>query len=269
MSAPREWNSDSYHRLSNPQFGWAQKVLQRLEVRGDETVADAGCGTGRVTAELKKRLPRGRIFALDLSENMLRQARAQLPADGRVRFILANLTALPLRPGSLDGVFSTAVFHWITDHPRLFREIFAVLKPGGWLEAQCGGGPNLKTLRERATAIAERPEYQPFFEGWGEIWEYVDAGVATDRLRDAGFVDVEAWLEHTPAPLGDAVTYREYLETVTCHRHAERIRDLGLRELFFDELVNLAADDDPPFVMDYWRLNLRGKKPEAESAKKL
>src|SRR5512142_2393276 len=123
MSKPaREWNSASYHRLSNPQFGWAQKVLARLRVRGDETVLDAGCGSGRVTAELVKRLPRGRVYALDLSENMVRQARTHVPGD-RVHFALANLTALPLRPASLDGVFSTAVFHWITDHPRLFREL--------------------------------------------------------------------------------------------------------------------------------------------------
>lgn len=261
MSSSREWNSESYHRLSDPQFGWAQKVLARLDLRGDETVLDAGCGSGRVTAELQKRLPRGHIFALDLSENMLRQAREHSLSDGHIHFALANLTALPLRPASLDGVFSTAVFHWITDHPRLFRQIHEVLKPGGWLEAQCGGGPNLQNLRDRAASIVSRPEYQPFFRDWTGIWEYVDDGVAAARLRDAGFVDVQTWLEHTPAPLGDATTYREYLQTVTCHRHAERIADSGLRDLFFDELLQRAAEEDPPFVMDYWRLNLRGRKP--------
>lgn len=261
MSSSREWNSASYHRLSDPQFGWAQKVLARLQLRGDETVLDAGCGSGRVTAELLDRLPRGHVFALDLSENMLRQARDHLPPGGRISFALANLTALPLRPASLDGVFSTAVFHWITDHPRLFRQIHEVLKPGGWLEAQCGGGPNLQNLRDRAAAIVSRPEYQPFFRDWTGIWEYVDDKVAAQRLRDAGFVEVETWLEHTPAPLGDAATYKEYLQTVTCHRHGERIADDALRERFFDELLQRGAEEDPPFVMDYWRLNLRGRKP--------
>ncbi len=258
---PREWNSRSYHRLSDPQYGWAQKVLGRLELRGDETVLDAGCGTGRVTAELAKRLPRGRILALDLSENMVRGAREHLTsANGRVQFAIANLTAVPLRGESFDGVFSTAVFHWIIDQPKLFRELFRALKPGGWLDAQCGGGPNLKSIQDRVDAIIARPEYQDFFREWNGVWNYVDAGVATVRLRDAGFEDVEAWLEHSPAPMNDSATYREYLETVTLHRHAARITDLGLRELFFDELVRLAAEDDPPYVMDYWRLNMRGKK---------
>ena len=40
----REWNSEAYHRLSRPQFEWGRRVLDRLNLRGDETIADAGCG---------------------------------------------------------------------------------------------------------------------------------------------------------------------------------------------------------------------------------
>src|SRR4051812_14505741 len=72
----REWDATSYHRLSNPQYHWGRRVLARIAPRGDETVIDAGCGTARLTAELATLFPRGRILAVDLSENMLRQARA-------------------------------------------------------------------------------------------------------------------------------------------------------------------------------------------------
>src|SRR6185312_4077900 len=66
-----EWNAESYHRVSDPQFSWALKVLQRVQVTGDETVLDAGCGSGRVTAELAQRLPHGRVAGVDYSQNML------------------------------------------------------------------------------------------------------------------------------------------------------------------------------------------------------
>ena len=47
----------------------AEKVLSRLNLTGDETILDAGCGTGRLTAGLLDNLPRGRVLALDISQN--------------------------------------------------------------------------------------------------------------------------------------------------------------------------------------------------------
>jgi len=64
QSSSREWNSSAYHRLSGPQVSWGKKVLSRLRLRGDEVVLDAGCGTGRLTAELLDALPGGRVVPL-------------------------------------------------------------------------------------------------------------------------------------------------------------------------------------------------------------
>jgi len=68
----REWNADIYHRVSAPQVSWGKKVLARISLQGDETVLDAGCGTGRLTRELLEELPRGRVVGVDLSQNMVR-----------------------------------------------------------------------------------------------------------------------------------------------------------------------------------------------------
>jgi len=257
----REWNSEAYHRLSRPQFEWGQKVLDRLPLRGDETVADAGCGSGKVTAELLKRLPRGRVVAMDLSQNMLQTAREHLAPKfpGQVFFIAADLHDIPL-DGVLDGIFSTAAFHWVPDHDRLFRSLVRALKPGGWLEAQCGGGPNLARVRERTTALTARPDFAPFFAGWAPTWHYQDDLTTAERLRRAGFTEVKTWLEEAPATLSDAAEYKEFLATVTLHRHVARIPDHDLRERFMDELGRQAAADNPPFTLDYWRLNLSGRK---------
>ncbi len=262
--ASREWDSESYHRLSDPQFGWGQKVLARLTLRGDETVLDAGCGTGRLTFELLKKLPRGRVVALDLSANMLSGARQTLSERfaHQVRFLCADFSALPLRHHAVDGIFSTAAFHWVTDHPRLFSELFAVLKPGGWLVAQCGGSPNLRTLQARVAGLIATVRYGEFFRGWTNPWHYADPQVTRLRLQDAGFQQVRTWSERSPVTLPDADTYRQYLRTVTLHRHVERITAPELRERFLDELTARSLrDDHPPFQLDYWRLNLEAHKP--------
>ncbi|MDH4065556.1 MAG: class I SAM-dependent methyltransferase, partial [Acidobacteriota bacterium] len=140
----REWNATAYHKVAAPQTTWGLRVLSRLDLRGDERVIDAGCGSGRLTASLLERLPGGRVLAVDRSWNMLQTARANLrPAFGaRVSFVQVALPAMPFVEWA-DVVFSTATFHWVGDHPALFDGIFTALRPGGRLHAQCGGGPNL------------------------------------------------------------------------------------------------------------------------------
>ena len=257
----REWNSEAYHRLSRPQFEWGLRVLDRLPLHGDEIVADAGCGSGKVTAKLLERLPRGRVVAMDLSENMLRTAREHLAPrfPRQVVFIAVDLQDVPL-DGALGGIFSTAAFHWVPDHERLFRSLFRALKPGGWLEAQCGGGPNLARVRERTLALMAQPEFAPFFAGWSPTWQYPDDVATAARMGRAGFADVKTWLEEMPTPLPDAEVYEEFLATVTLHRHLARIPNPAQRERFMGALTQQAAADDPPFLLDYWRLNMSGRK---------
>jgi trans-aconitate methyltransferase len=224
-------------------------------------VLDAGCGTGRVTAELLDRLPQGRVVALDLSESMVRSARRDLLPRfvGRLSFVCADVQQLPFL-ARFDGVFSTATFHWAKDHERLFQNIHIALKPGGWLVAQCGGGPNLARLRRRVAGLTATTEYAAYFQNWSEPWEYATPELTAERLRRAGFTAVETWLEPAGFTLPDPETFKQYLATVTFHRHLERLPQPELRDRFLDELVRQASAD-PEFALDYWRLNIHATRP--------
>jgi len=259
QSFSREWNSDVYHRVSGPQVSWGKKVLSRLRLRGDEVVLDAGCGTGRLTAELLDALPSGRVVGIDLSQNMLTTARQHLAHFGtRVGLVACDLLHLPFE-STFDGIVSTAAFHWVLDHDRLFANLRRALVPGGWLEAQCGGGPNVLTLRRRANALAATPKFASFFAGFREPWCFQDAEGAADSLRRAGFVEVETSMEEAPTVLDGADEYNEFVRNIILRRHLENIPSEELRDEFMAELTRHAADDDPPFLLDYWRLNLRGR----------
>lgn len=259
-SVLREWNSAVYHRLSGPQVSWGKKVLSRLKFRGDETVLDAGCGTGRLTAELLNALPRGRVVAIDLSLNMLQSACEHLsPHFGtRVNLAACDLLHLPFRR-AFHFIVSTAAFHWVLDHDRLFRNLHDVLVPGGWLEAQCGGGPNIARVRQRANALAAMPQFLPYFKGFHEPWLFEDAEAAAERLRKAGFIEVETSIEAAPTLLDDASHYNEFVRNIIFRRHLQNIPTEKERNQFMAVLTEQAAADDPPFLLDYWRLNLRGK----------
>jgi trans-aconitate 2-methyltransferase len=265
-SQTREWDATAYHHLSGPQVSWGKKVLSGLKLRGDEILMDAGCGTGRLTAELLEHLPEGRVVALDISRNMLATARDHLRSEfgARVQFVAADLQDLPFAH-AFDGIFSTAAFHWVPDHLRLFRSLFRALRPGGWLRAQCGGGPNLARLRNRMDTLMTAPKYASFFARFSGPWVFNDAETAAGLLRQAGFVDVHTSVEPALTVLENAESYSDFVRTVILRRHLEEIPDPALRAEFMGELARQAALDDPPFSLDYWRLNLSGKAADLSS----
>jgi len=256
-----EWNAASYHKVSGPQTSWGQKVLNRLTVNGDERAIDAGCGSGRLTGELMERLPRGRLIAIDRSWNMLITARTNLrPVLGpRVSFVQVSLPDLPFS-GWADLVFSTATFHWIKDHPALFAGILRTLRAGGRLHAQCGGGPNLRRAHELAEQVMYSDRFAPYFGEWPGPWEFATAEITADRLRTAGFIDIETSLEEAPTTLATEADYREFVTTVIYHPHLERLPEPALKQAFIDRVTELSAAEPVPFTLDYWRLNMSATK---------
>ncbi|HEX9112693.1 MAG TPA: methyltransferase domain-containing protein [Terriglobales bacterium] len=259
----REWNAAEYHRLSAPQFEWGQRVLSELHLRGDECVLDAGCGTGKLTRLLLQNLPRGRVVGLDLSSNMVMHARHNLQQEfaERAQFVAADLVLLPFRD-AFDEIFSTASFHWVLDHDALFRNLCASLRRGGWLHAQCGGGPNLARLRERVGSLAHGLEFAQWLGHFPEPWFFSDAEGAASSLRAAGFHDIKTGLEASSFVVPSSREFQEYRRTFVLHRHLDLLPEKGLRNSFVQQLADASAHDDPPWTLDYWRLNLRARKPE-------
>ncbi|HKW10118.1 MAG TPA: class I SAM-dependent methyltransferase [Gemmatimonadaceae bacterium] len=250
----KEWNATAYHVVSEPQFAWGLRVLDRLSLDGDEHVLDAGCGSGRLTRELASRVRDGFVVGCDLSENMTRAA-AQTLGKSASPVVCGDLTALPFR-GAFDAVFSTATFHWIHDHDRLFAELRGAFRARGRLEAQCGGGPNLAAVHARADALASQPTFRAHFATWREPWHFATAEETEARLRRAGFANARCWLEGAPTTFPDAERYRAFIEAVVMRTYLAQIVDPERRAEFLERLVGAAAGDDPAFTLDYWRLNI-------------
>lgn len=257
MSQATDWDAATYHRVADPQFEWGKRLLDRLELNGDETVIDAGCGSGRLTRLLLERVPRGKVLAVDVSPQMVEQARGYLAPDfgERIEVICRDLLALNLDQVA-DVVFSTATFHWIPDQDGLFRNVARALKPGGRLLAQMGGKGNLHRILMRAELIEREPEFRAYFEGWDRPNVYPDKEETRNRLKAAGFKDIE--LDHfaQPTTFKDAAGFAEFIKTVILRLNLQRLPDEDLRRIFVERLVDGAAEDNPPYTLDYWRLNL-------------
>jgi len=257
----REWNAETYHRVSNPQFDWGMVVLARLPLDGGECVLDVGCDPGRLTEQLLARLPFGRVIGIDQSTNMVSAAREHLKRHGdRLQLLVADAAALPIREEA-DAVFSTATFHWVLDHPRLFRSLHDALKPGGRLVAQCGGAGNLARIHLRTDVLIGDAQFAPYFAKWSEPWEFAGAELTAQRLAHAGFEDIRTSIEQSPVAFPDAETFRAFITNVICRPHLAYLPDTATKVAFIDRLTQLAANDAPPFELDYWRLNLSARRP--------
>lgn len=240
----REWDAVSYERLSEPQTRWGQVVVERLELNGNERVLDAGCGTGRVTAMLLERLPAGHVIGLDGSAAMIEQAGVRFAGDPRVELVVADLTEpLPL-DGQVDGILSTATFHWITDHDSLFRNLASVLRSGGQMVAQCGGAGNISSLEGIVSRLGRT------FGGK----TFATPEETRARLEAASFDHIATWLTEEPAtiPEGDL---QAFLETVCLGAIVEGMSD-EQRAAFVHEVARRM----PEPRIDYVRLNIRAQK---------
>ncbi len=219
------WDADTYDRVADPQEAWAREILDRAAFGRGQTVLDAGCGSGRVTRLL---LDQGvRVVGVDADAAMVAKARDALPPH--VPVLHQDLLELELDE-PVDGIFSCAVFHWITDHETLFERLRAALKPGGRLVAQCGGHGNIAKV---VAAVPDRTS----------PWLYAKPDDTKRRLLAAGFSHARAWLEPKPTTVADPETY---VAAVCLHGHPDA-------ETLAPKVVE--ALGDPP-VLDYVRLNI-------------
>jgi trans-aconitate 2-methyltransferase len=246
--ASRDWDAATYDRVSDPQFQWALEQLERLPLNGDEALLDAGCGTGRVTAELVRRVPRGRVYGVDAAPSMVEHAAKALGDSATV--LCQDLVELEL-PEPVDVVFSNATFHWIKDHDALFAALHRALKPGGRLHAQCGGFGNIDSFRTTADAVAAEQPFAPHFAGWQRPWNYATDTATAVRLEHAGFSQINCWLE--PKPVTPADPHR-FVQTVCLVRHLDPLPD-DLKDPFIDRVLERAGE---PLVLEYVRLNMSG-----------
>ena len=179
---PRDWDATAYERLSAPLEAMGRDVLRAARPRrrrdgarrGLRDRAGDGCA-GRAPAARAR--DRGRRLAGDGRGGPRRLPRC---VDVREADLLELALAEPV-----DAIVSTATFHWIGDHDRLFARLRDALKPGGRLVAQCGGAGNVAASRTRARGGAREPRTRSTWRVAGRLELRVAGGhrAAAARCR--------------------------------------------------------------------------------------
>lgn len=245
---PHDWNAGDYDRTNAGVIALGLEVLERLPLNGDETVLDAGAGTGAVSQELALRLPNGRVIAMDAAPQMVEFARERFAEQTNVEVIQGDLYNFDLGGRKVDAVFSTATFHWVKDHAALWSNLRAVLRGGGRLVAQCGGEGNIESVRRAYSQVAAREPFAEYVSEWHPT--HFAGAEETERLMlDAGFTNVDAWLEPRPVYPEDV---GKHLREVILGAHKERLPE-EFFEPFAAQVEEIVGGET---MVDYVRLNI-------------
>jgi trans-aconitate 2-methyltransferase len=254
---PLEWDAAEYEAVSAPQTGWGahflQILLERRALKGNEAAVDVGCGTGRVTELLLRHLPRGTVLAVDASEAMAEAARRRFAGDPRVRVERRDILRLEVDE-SVDVIFSTATFHWIMNHERLFDHLARLLKPGGRLVAQCGGRGNIARTLAAAEWVMDEERFRDAFAGWEAGWNFAHPETTKARLEAAGFEEIEAWLHEEFTEFTSVGELTRFLKTVVLKPHLTFLPEAE-RDPFATAVATRLAEKGS-LVVDYVRLNM-------------
>ena len=245
---PRDWDAATYDKVADPMTRWGAAVLDRLPLRGDERVLDAGCGSGRVTELLVERLPDGSVVALDGSPAMIEQARSRLARFGdRVEYVVADLGRPPAhrRTGRRDPLDRDVPLG-----PRPRRD---VREPGG--RPPAGRPPRRPVRRRRQRGVRPARARGGSGDGWLGDAHFETPAATTARLEAAGFVEVECWLTDEPTAFEPGAPFEAYLRTVVLGSHVAR-----LPESERDAFVHQVASALPEARIDYVRLNILARR---------
>lgn len=251
-----DWNAAAYDKVADPMFLWGSENLVKLNLRGNERVLDAGCGSGRLTEVLLQKLPEGTVVALDASPKMLEQARAKLASHGaRVEFIAASLEEFTLAT-PVDGVFSNAVFHWVPDHDKMFRALHRALKPEGWLVAEFGGMGNLARALRRAQNLAESAAFRGQFAEFEAGPHFENAADTRRRMEAAGFRVQECALLNRTARFSTGERFASFMENVVLRQPIAQL-NAEQRRAYLGELARQTLAAEGEYMLDYVRVQVR------------
>jgi malonyl-CoA O-methyltransferase len=172
----------SYDAAAVLQADVRRELLERLDLVKLEpaVVLDLGAGTGHAARQLAQRYRRSRVIAMDAAHGMLREARRQQSLLRRFDRVAADATALAVRDGSVDLIFSNLMLQWCADPVVVFEECRRALKPGGLLTFTTFGPDTLVELR-RAWAAAD--------PGHSHVNAFLDMHDLGDALVRAGLAE--------------------------------------------------------------------------------
>jgi len=182
------WNPDDYLKHSCAQYEWAQELISKLYLSGEESVLDIGCGDGKVTALISAYLKNGSITGIDSSADMIALAQKTFPPSKHpnLSFVLLDATKLHFKH-QFDVAFSTAALHWVKDQISVLNGVKKSLKKSGKILFQMGGKGNAQDIIAAVDEVIKNEKWRSYFNDFSFPYAFCSPDDYKQWLNDVGF----------------------------------------------------------------------------------
>ena len=252
--------------MATVQERWGLQLLRQVPRAHYLRILDAGCGSGRLTAHLLRKFPEAHVIGLDVSGEMLEQARRNLRRfQRRLKLVEGDLLTAKPEP-KFELVFSNAVFHWIRDHTRLFQNIHRWLAPGGRLVAQYGGAGNLRRIATLTPLLSKLSLFRRHFRDFRRPLNYAAPSATRMLLREIGFQEIQVRLHKAPTRFSTRSRFRDFVRNVILVPDLSQLPTTDLKEAYVESFLALYEKTfERPYLLDYVRLTIWAKRGKKES----
>ncbi len=258
------WDARDYEKHSHGQKSWGKELIEKLSLQGTERILDIGCGDGKLTAELAKRVKYGQVVGIDNSREMIELAREKYPPSQfpNLRFMVMDARELSFS-NEFDVAFSNAALHWIKDHRPVLNGVYRSLKSGGVFLFQMGGKGNAQLIVETFEKVISSVKWSGYFKDFKFPYGFYGIEEYKRLMKDIGFEVVRIELIEKIMEFNDIDGLKGWLRT-TWLPYTQRVPG-ELRSRLIDEVARRYLDEVPPeengkiqVVMK--RLEVEGKK---------
>ena len=259
------WDAKDYGINSQNQYAWATELLAKLKLSGDESVIDIGCGEGKITSELARAVPNGRVVGIDSSEQMVQRAKSSFSDEQQpnLHFELMDARKLNFQE-EFDVAFSNAALHWILDQKSVLSGVKRSLRSGGKLMFQMAGQGNAKAILDILAELLSLSYWRSHFEDFKFPYAFLTPNEYKNLLSEAGLTVVRVEKIPKDMKFDSAIGLAGWIRT-TWLPYTQRLPKKQQTK-FINEIAQTYLRLNPPDAkgiihLDMVRLEVEAKKP--------
>jgi trans-aconitate 2-methyltransferase len=251
-----EFEGTKYAIASPHQREWGTRLIAELNLKGDESILDLGCGDGTLSAQLAQLVPGGSVIGLDASRGMLDVARQKSARN--LSFLHQEIDHLDFDQ-QFDVVFSNAALHWVKDHHRLYANVLRALRPHGRIRFNFAGAGNCSNFFSVIRHAMAMEEFAGYFSDFDWPWYMPELDAYRTLIDDAGLHHAELWSENADRYFPDADSLIRWIDQPSLVPFLDHLPDHArtpFREFVVGRMSVLTRHHDGNYFETFRRINL-------------